>query len=156
MQEKLPADFFERLVRGMPDAVIYADREGFIRFWNAGAEALFGHPPAAALGRSLDLIIPETLRPRHWEGYRRVMAGAPSRYGRELLAVPALHAGGETLSVEFSIVLLCDAASTPEGVAAVVRDVTARRAREKALKGRLAELEGRLAAGPLGREDLPG
>lgn len=155
MPEKLPREFFKRLVAGLPDAVLYADREGIIRYWNAGAEAMFGFPAAAALGRSLDLIIPDTLRPRHWEGYRRVMAGAETRYGRELLCVPALHASGERLSVEFSIILFQDGAAPPEGVAALMRDVTARWRREKALKQRVAELEGERAAGPLGSAGEP-
>ena len=64
-----------RLVEDSPDAIIFADREGRIRLWNRGAEAMFGFPAAEALGRSLDLIIPENLRARHSEGYRRVMAG---------------------------------------------------------------------------------
>ena len=156
MEETLPEDFFRRLLGGMPDAVLYADREGVIRYWNSGAEALFGFSTSAACGRSLDLIIPETLRPRHWEGFRRVMAGGQSRYGRDLLAVPALHASGERISVEFSIILFQDAAGRPEGVAALLRDVTARWLKEKALKQRVAELEGQLAARAVGSEGEQG
>ena len=84
-----------------PDAVLAADRDGILRFWNSGAERVFGFPRAEAVGRSLDLIIPERLGPRHWEGWFRVAQTGHSRHGSgDLLAVPALHADGHTLSVE--------------------------------------------------------
>src|SRR5690348_17806723 len=95
----------ERIVRDAADAIVYADSEGVIRFWNAGATRIFGYPPSEAIGQSLDLIIPERQRVRHWEGYRRVMQTGQSRYGAgELLAVPALRKDGARISVEFTIV----------------------------------------------------
>jgi PAS domain S-box-containing protein len=56
------------------DAIIASDSYGIITFWNRGAERIFGYASAEAVGRSLDIIIPERLRERHWSGYRRVMA----------------------------------------------------------------------------------
>ena len=71
------------------DAIVASDSEGIIRFWNAGAERIFGYSTSEALGQSLDIIIPERLRHRHWAGYRQVMASGTSRYGRgDVLAVP--------------------------------------------------------------------
>lgn len=130
-----------RIVEEAQDAVIFADREGLIRLWNKGAEAIFGYTASEAEGRSLDLIIPEKLRPRHWEGYRRVMAAGATRYGREVLAVPGRRKDGSTVSLEFTIILLKDDDGKPLGTAAIMRDVTARWEREKALKKRLAEFE---------------
>jgi len=99
----LPDDFTVRLVAGCPDAVIYADAQGRIRFWNDAASRLFGYRATEALGQSLDLIIPEQLRDRHWQGYEHVMKGGKSRYGEgDLLAVPALHKDGRQISVEFT------------------------------------------------------
>src|SRR5438132_13093885 len=98
----LPEEFAARLVRGCPDAVVYADAPGRIRYWNAAATRIFGYGEAEALGASLDLIIPERLRSRHWQGFGEVMQGRDSRYGEgELLAVPALHKDGRQISVEF-------------------------------------------------------
>lgn len=131
-----------RIVDDAPDAIIHADRDGTIRLWNSGAEALFGYPASEALGRSLDLIIPERLRTRHWEGYHRVMTTGETRYGSELLAVPGLSKDGAPLSLEFSIVLLRDATDEPDGIAAILRDVTQRRERDRALQRRLAAAEG--------------
>jgi PAS domain S-box-containing protein len=96
------------IVDNAPEAVIFASRDGIIRLWNAGAEAIFGHTPEEALGQSLDIIIPENLRNRHWEGYNRTMATGETKYGKDLLAVPGIRKDGTRVSLEFSIVLLRD------------------------------------------------
>jgi PAS domain S-box-containing protein len=142
----------QQIVEGTQEAIIFADQEGIIRLWNVGAEAMFGYCDHEALGQTLDLIIPERLRGRHWNGYRTVMQTGVTRYGQELLAVPALRKDGTRISLEFTIVLLRDDRGTPIGAAALIRDVTARWQQEQALKERLAALETK-AASP---EDQPG
>jgi PAS domain S-box-containing protein len=131
-------EIVRQIVANAGDAILYTDREGAIRLWNAGAEAIFGYAAGEVIGRSLDVIIPEKLRGRHWDGYHRVMGGAPSRYAAgELLAVPALRKDGERISIEFSIVAIVDASGAPTGVAAIVRDVTARWKKEReAVRGK--------------------
>jgi PAS domain S-box-containing protein len=123
---------------------LFADREGIIRLWNNGAESIFGYSTREALGHSLDLIIPEKLRERHWEGYYRVMDTGETRYGNELLKVPALRKDGKRLSIEFSILLVRDLQNEIIGSAAVMRDVTERWKKEKALNEKLKSLENRL------------
>jgi PAS domain S-box-containing protein len=123
---------------------LFADREGTIRLWNTGAETIFGYSAREALGQSLDLIIPEKLRQRHWEGYQRVMDTGKTRYGTELLNVPALRKKGKRLSIEFSILLVRDLQNEIIGSAAVMRDVTERWKKEKALNEKLKSLENRL------------
>jgi len=144
MPAPLPAELFRLIVEGTPDGVLYADREGFIRLWNAGAERIFGFTAAEVVGRSLDVIVPERLRTRHWDGWDRTMASGTTRYGAgDLLAVPSLHKDGRTLSIEFSIQLLRAPDGSVAGSAAIIRDVTARFERDKALRLRLKELEGK-------------
>jgi PAS domain S-box-containing protein len=122
------------------DAIVSADKDGVIRFWNPGAERVFGFTSGQAVGQSLDIIIPERLRKRHWDGYSRVMAGAESRYGNgDVLAVPALKADGTQISIEFTIVSLHDAAGALAGFAAIMRDVTARFEETRALRRKLAD-----------------
>ena len=123
-----------------PDAVVVADRDGVIRRWNAAAERTFGHRAADAVGRPLDLVIPERLRARHWAGWRDVMRTGTTRYGDELLKVPAQHADGRPLSLEFRVVLLRDAGGAVAGVAAFLRDVTAVWQELRALRQRVAGL----------------
>jgi PAS domain S-box-containing protein len=132
-----------RLVMESRDAIIFGDRDGIIRLWNAGAEAMFGYRTAHMEGQNLDLIIPENLRTRHHQGYRRVMAAGHSRYGSELLAVPGLRKDGVRISLEFTITLIKDDQGEVLGAAAILRDVTARWQREQEWKKRLAELGSR-------------
>lgn len=131
----------QQIIAQAPDAILFSDRDGIIRLWNRGAERIFGFSAEQAIGQSLDLIIPEKLRVRHWEGYRKTMASGETRYGSKLLAVPALRQDGSRLSTEFSIVMLLDDDNNPLGVAAIMRDVTERHQQEKELRTRLAELE---------------
>lgn len=130
------------IVDGIPDAVVFADHEGIIRLWNGGAERLFGYAAGEALGRSLDIIIPEPMRKRHWDGYLSVIESGVTRYGTELLAVPGIRKDGTRVSLEFSVALLRDGARV-DGVAAVMRDVTARWLKDKETRERLRELEAR-------------
>ena len=144
-QPGLPADLPQRVLDGSPDAVLISDRGGAIRGWNAAAERLFGFGAAEALGASMDLIIPERLRGRHWGGWEHVMQTGVTRYGDgQLLAVPALHKDGRQLSVEFSIQLLEDGTGQIEWVVAVFRDVTERFQKDKAQKLRLKDLEAKV------------
>jgi PAS domain S-box-containing protein len=141
MTTALQDDIFRQIIEGAPEAIMLADRQGVIHLWNAGAASLFGYSAEEALGHSLDLIIPEPMRARHWEGYHRVMATGETVYGTKLLAVPAMHRDGHRISVEFSIVMVRGAEGELAGVATIMRDATERWLNEKALKKRLAELE---------------
>lgn len=144
----LPDDLPRRILEGSPDAVLVSDRGGAIRGWNAAATRLFGYGAAEAVGVSMDLIVPERLRGRHWDGWERVMETGVTRYGDgQLLAVPAMHKDGRQLSVEFSIQLLKDGGGRIEWVVAIFRDVTERFQKDKALKLRLRELEAKAGGG---------
>jgi PAS domain S-box-containing protein len=121
------------------DALIAADKKGVITFWNPGATRIFGFSEAEAIGQSLDIIIPERLRQRHWDGYDKTMATGESRYGEsDLLAVPAVRKDGAALSIEFTIMMLRDDGGGIIGIAALLRDVTRRFEEVRALKRQLA------------------
>ena len=129
VSRKLESDVLDALARtvlsDLPDAVIYADRDGNVRFWNAGAERIFGFTQSEANDRSLDIIIPERLRKRHWDGYRHMMeTGHSSHASDELLAVPAVTKTGESLSIQFTVAPVRNAAGTLTGIVSVLRDVT--------------------------------
>jgi PAS domain S-box-containing protein len=134
-----PSQIAEALLASGADAIVATDRDGIIRHWNPGAERIFGHSAAEAVGKSLDLIIPENLRARHWEGYHHVMRTGRSRYGEgDLLAVPGLRKDGTRVSLEFTVAMIRDAAGEMAGIAAILRDVTARFDEMKALRKRAA------------------
>ena len=127
------------LLASTSDAIVVTDRDGRITFWNPGAERIFGFAANEAAGKSLDLIIPENLRARHWEGFHHVMKTGVSRYGDgDLLSVPGLAKDGRRISVEFTIVMLRDGADVA-GTVAVMRDVTKRFEEVRELRRKLAE-----------------
>lgn len=136
---KLSDQLGRALLASSSDAIIATDREGHITFWNPGAERIFGFAADEAVGQSLDLIIPENLRARHWEGFHHVMKTGTSRYGDgDLLSVPGLAKGGRRISVEFTIVMLRDETGLV-GTVAVMRDVTKRFEELRDLRRKLAE-----------------
>ena len=148
MNEALPSDFFVHLAADCPDAIVYADAGGRIRYWNAAATRIFGFAKQEALGQRLDLIIPQRLRARHWEGYDKVMGGAGSRYAEgALLAVPAAHKDGRQISIEFTILPWRNAGGALVGIAAFLRDATARFEEMRTLRRELAALKGGAGAG---------
>jgi PAS domain S-box-containing protein len=132
----------EAILQTSSEAIIASDVDGKILFWNPGATRIFGFDAAEALGQSLDLIIPEKLRARHWQGYRHVMDTGRSRYGEgDLLSVPAVTKDGRRISVEFTIVMLRDNHGTAIGMASIMRDSTARFEEMKFLRRKIAALE---------------
>jgi PAS domain S-box-containing protein len=135
----------ERIVEDSQAGIIFADESGTIRLWNAGAEAMFGYTAAEAIGHSMEIIIPERQRGRHNDGYARVMQTGITKYGRDVLAVPALRKDGTRISIEFTIVLVRSEQGAVLGAAAIVQDVTARWERDKALRARLAALENKIS-----------
>ena len=136
-----PEKISQQIIENIPDAVLYVDAKGLIQHWNDGATRIFGYSADEAIGQSLDLIIPEKLQGRHWDGYNKVMESGQSQYGTDLLSVPSTHRDGQRLSVDFCIAMLKDDQGKVEGIAAVMRDMTAQRQKEKELKERIAELE---------------
>ncbi|HEX9507128.1 MAG TPA: PAS domain S-box protein [Myxococcales bacterium] len=136
---------YQKIVEEASIGILYADREGHIRFWNSGAEEIFGYRAEETVGKLMDLIIPENLRPRHWEGWTKVMATGVTKYGREALAVPAIKKDGTRISIEFNILLLRAPTGEILGAAATIQDVTKRWQQQKELRSRLAALEAKAA-----------
>jgi PAS domain S-box-containing protein len=136
------------LVANTDHAVIVADTDGVICFWNPGAERMFGYSRAEAVGETLDIIIPDKLRARHWTGYRRVMQSGETEYGGRTLAVPAIRHDGTRISVEFTVTILRGPTGVLRGIGAILRDVSARWEEQRAMHRRIGELEREVAARP--------
>ena len=145
-----PDEFSRTLAREAPEAIIYADASGRVRFWNHGAERIFGFRATEAIGQTLDIIIPEHLRNRHWEGFMRAMKTGKIRYGSgDVLEVPAMRKDGVRVYVEFSMLLFHDRSGNVVGVGAVLRDVTERFEEMKRLRERLQEFRRPFQHAPL-------
>jgi PAS domain S-box-containing protein len=134
------------LLAALADAVMVCDAQGAIVLWNPACERLFGHTEAEALGQSMDLIIPERLRKRHWEGYDKTMATGITKYGTDVLRVPAVDKAGNSLSIAFTVAMLYGADGKVSAIASIIRNETSRFADERALKKRVTDLEAQLAA----------
>lgn len=130
-----------QLIAAVGDAIIVSDATGAITLWNPAAERIFGFTESEALGQSLDLIIPERQRQRHWEGYHQTMRTGQTRYASNVLRVPAVHKDGRALSIAFTVALLFSAEKTVTAIVAIVRDETSRWNEERNLRRRLSELE---------------
>jgi PAS domain S-box-containing protein len=135
-----------KLLTAVGDAIVVTDASGAIVLWNAGAERMFGFAAAEALGQSMDIFIPERLRKRHWDGYHETMRTGHTKYGSDVLRVPAVDKAGRQLSIAFTVAMLDDAAGKPEAIVAVIRDETARFQEDRKQRNRIAELEAALLA----------
>ena len=138
------------LVNAIGDALIVSDVEGRVVVWNAAAERLFGWTEAEALGQRMDMIIPERLRKRHWEGYDKSMQTGETRYAHDVLRVPAVDKAGRSMSIAFTVFMLFGPDGKPSACGSVIRDETERFTQDRELRKRVAELEARLAAGSAG------
>lgn len=132
-----------QLVTAIGDAIIVCDAGGAITLWNPAATRMFGFSEEEAIGKSLDLIIPERQRQRHWDGYHKTMDTGITRYGNDVLRVPALHKEGRPLSIAFTVAMLYSEDKKVTAIVAVIRDETARFTEDRNLRKRLAELEGK-------------
>ena len=141
MQSKID---FSQLVNAVGDAVIAADASGAIIFWNPAATRLFGYSQDEAMGQSLDLITPQRHQKRHWDGYYKTMQTGQTKYGHDVLKVPAVHKDGHALSIAFTVALLHSSDQKVSSIVAVIRDETDRFAEERNLRKQLTELEGQL------------
>ena len=137
---------YTQLVGAIGDAVIAADPQGAITLWNPAAERMFGHTPAEAMGKSLDLIVPQRQQQRHWDGYTKTMETGKTKYGNDVLRVPAVHKDGHTLSIAFTVALLHSPDGKVSAIVAVVRDESARFTEDRNVRKRLMELEAQVAA----------
>jgi PAS domain S-box-containing protein len=137
---------YKKLVESVGDAVMACDASGAITLWNPACERMFGFTPLDAMGKSLDLIIPQRQQQRHWDGYHKTMQTGITKYGHDVLRVPAVHKDGHTLSIAFTVSMLHSPDGKVSHIVAVVRDESARFAEDRNLRKRLMELENQLAA----------
>ena len=132
------------VIAAVGDAIVASGPDGAITLWNPAAEYIFGFTAAEALGQSLDIIIPERLRQRHWDGYDRTMETGVTRYGHDVLRVPAINKKGEPLSIAFTVGMLHGVDGKVSAIVASMRDETVRFNEDRAMKKRIAELEAQL------------
>ena len=117
-------DLFRLVVEQAPDGIIFADREGVIQIWNSAAAELFGYLPEEAVGRTLDIIIPEHLRPTHWEGFGKAVASGYTKHGTGAMKTRATHKAGQKLYVSLAFAVVKDREGKVIGAMATARPFT--------------------------------
>ncbi|MFC7518800.1 PAS domain-containing protein [Herbaspirillum sp. GCM10030257] len=135
------ATLYQRILESMPEALILSDLEGTIKIWNAGAASLFGYASDEALGRSLNLIIPDHLRKAHWDGFHQAIMRGSTAHGKRSAITRSLHKGGQQLYVDMSFAVVSDSDGKIIGALAVARDATERYVEERNLRRQLAEMK---------------
>lgn len=127
-----------------PDGIIFADREGVIREWNAAAAKIFGYSRDEAIGRSLDLVVPEEFRAAHWRGYDRALVAGRTKYSGTAMPTRSMRRDGSTIYVELTFAIIHGPDGQVIGALAHARDITERWARDREQRQRLRALEQQL------------
>jgi PAS domain S-box-containing protein len=129
-----------------PDAVIFAGTDGVISYWNAAAARVFGFEPADAIGKDLNIIIPESFQDAHWKGYDRALGDKVTKYVGQSLPTKAQKADCTEIYVELSFAIVLDDAGEAAGALAQARDITERFNRDRDNLRKMRDLEQQLAA----------
>ena len=120
-----------QVLEAVADALICTDRSGIIVRWNRASSLLFGFSPQEAVGRSVDLIIPEHLRPAHWKGFNAAISSGTMKLQGHPTITRALHKNGGRLYIEMTFSLVKEPSGEVLGSVAVARDVTQRVERDR-------------------------
>ena len=134
------------IVDQSPDAIVFAGTDGVIQVWNQAAVAMFGFSAVDAIGKDLNIIIPEQFRNQHWTGYDRALAAGDTKYRGQSLPTKALKASGDTFYVELSFAIVHDDTGTVIGALAHARDISERFERDRTSRRHLRELQDELKA----------
>jgi PAS domain S-box-containing protein len=100
-------------------AVVLSDRNGRILYFSPGAEELFGHSAAEAIGQSLDVIVPDAFREKHWAGFHRAMASGQSPISGSATNLPVKCRAGAVRSFPARFVFLADGHGDAIGAVAI-------------------------------------
>lgn len=120
----ISALLFRDIVENCADGIVVITAEGRIAYLNQAAEQMFGWPLRRALGRPIEIFMPEQFRsahPGHIEAFHR--AGEPARrMGDRLLRTYGLKADGTEFPTDISI--MESDSETGTVFVALVRDIT--------------------------------
>ena len=112
---------YQAMLEQATDSVIYADQTGIIRFWNRASEMLFGFSAEEAVGRSLDIIIPEYLREPHWRGFYAAIETGRTKHGGKPARTKALNKAGEYIYAEVGFCVVVDEETGQKGALSIAR-----------------------------------
>jgi len=124
--------FLEAILHETADAILFLDPDEIIRYWNRGAEDIYGYMAEEVLGKHYSILIPEPLREREVQEFERIMA--EKGYFRHY-ETQRRRKDGRLIDVELTRTLLRDVQGRILGTSAVVRDITQKRLMQQQLAG---------------------
>ncbi len=126
-------EHFRAVAQTATDAIISANGDGSIIFWNTRASSLFGYPVEEVIGRPVTLIIPERLQERHCAALQRVrVTGMYHLVGRTLEAA-GRHRSGREIPIEISL-SEWESGGQVHFTAIMIRDISERKRIAEALQ----------------------
>lgn len=134
------------IVEQAPDAIIFAGTDGVIQFWNEAAAAMFGYSEAEAIGKDLNIIIPEQFRDAHWKGYDRALEAGDTKYRGQSLPTRAVNAKGEPFYVELSFAIVHGSDGAVMGALCHARNIHERFETDRANRRKMRDLEAEVKA----------
>ncbi len=120
------------VIHNFPDAILLIDREDRIRYWNRGAEELFGYTSDEAIGKYYDLLLPGDQRTT--DEFERIVAQTQAQQVVRNHITRRKTRGGNNLWVSLTRTLLHDETGTVIGACAMLRDITEQRRTEEELQ----------------------
>lgn len=114
------------------DAVISADGNGNIIYWNRMAETLFGYHTSETVGKTLTMIMPERFREAHQKGLQRYISTEQPKVIGRVVELVGLHRNGSEFPLELS--LSAWKVGSSHFFTAIVRDISVRKRAEEETK----------------------
>ena len=132
-RDRIAGEIAANVVTAASDAVLAVGNDGHITFWNPAAERMFGYPASEAIGHSLDLILPAgDMAAAHHRGFARAVAGGKTSLIGTTVDLHARRASDEEFPIELSLARWNGEGRDGDGgFAAIVRDITDRKALER-------------------------
>jgi PAS domain S-box-containing protein len=125
------------IVEFSSDAILSKGLHGTITSWNAAAERMYGYPAAEAIGRSIEIIVPEDRLDE--------LRGIDERLARGERVPPfetvRLTRDGRRVDVALTMSPIIDQTGAVVGASGIARDISERRRAEEALQRSQAELQ---------------
>jgi PAS domain S-box-containing protein len=94
---------FETVAESANDAIVSAEQDGRIAFWNDRARSMFGYEPEDILGKELATLMPERFRDDHRKGFARYLETGRAHVIGRTVELVGLHSDGTEFPLELSL-----------------------------------------------------
>ena len=114
-------------MEGFGDAIVASTLEGIIQTWNRGAETLYGHTAAEAIGKAFSILVPPERQHRLAQLKERISQGhCISQYEGQ-----GLHKDGHRFHVSLTAAPIRNCDGEVAAVSVILRDITERKQAEE-------------------------